>query len=150
MQLQQLIKRDKFEDLMKSYIEAKTAEGLRLDFTISDIDHKHPEIKYYYEQLGGERIRALGYKESHLKVELKNWRRETQVPYELQEQLRNGQRITNALLKQTIQNVYDQLEIKKTAKATDIIRYYPSSKGGQKFTDTTTGRRVNGWIIQLD
>ncbi len=55
---------------MKSYIEAKTTNKLRLDFITDDIAKKHPEIKYYYEQLGEERIRALGYKESKIKVEL--------------------------------------------------------------------------------
>lgn len=39
--------------------------------------------------------------------------------------------------------------MKKIAKATDIIIYFPLSKGGQKITDSA-GHRDNGWIIQYD
>lgn len=85
--------------MMKSYIEAKTANKLRLDFIIDDIAKKHPEIKYYYDQLGGERIRALGYKESKIKVELHNLRTANKVPYELRQLLKNEERISNTMLK---------------------------------------------------
>lgn len=149
LQLKHLIQRNNFEDMMKSYIEAKTANKLRLDFIIDDIAKKHPEIKYYYDQLGGERIRALGYKESKIKVELHNLRTANKVPYELRQLLKNEERISNTMLKQTIQHVYNKLGIRKTAKATDITIYFPNSKGGQKITDST-GRRVNGWIIKFD
>lgn len=149
VQVKYLIQRNNFEDLMKSYIEAKSNHQLRLDYISDEIANKHPEIKYYFEQLGGERIRALGYKESKIKIDLKNRRIANRVPHELQRLLRNGERISNSMLKQTIQYVYDKLDIKKTAKATDVRCYFPNSKGGQKITDPT-GKRINGWIIQLE
>lgn len=149
VQVKHLIQRNKFEDIMKSYIESKSMSTLRLDYITDDIVRKHPEIKYYYEQLGGERIRALGYKESKIKVELQNLRTINKVPYELRRLLKNEERISNAMLKQTLQYVYDKLGVNRTAKATDIIEYFPKSKSGQKITDTT-GRRSNGWIVRLD
>ncbi len=84
---------------MKSYIESKSTNTLRLDYITDDIAKKHPEIKYYYEQLGGERIRALGYKESKIKVELQNLRTINKVPYELRLLLKNEERISNTMLK---------------------------------------------------
>ena len=148
-QLKHLIQRNKFEDIMKSYIESKSTNTLRLEYITDDIAKKHPKIKYYYEQLGEERIKALGYKESKIKVELQNLHTANKVPYELRLLLKNEERISNTMLKQTVQYVYDKLGIKKTAKATDIIAYFPKSKSGQKINDTT-GRRVNGWIVRLD
>lgn len=148
-QVKHLIQRNKFEDMMKSYIESKSMNTLRLEYLTDDIAKKHPKIKYYYEQLGGERIKTLGYKESKIKVELQNLHTVNKVPYELRLLLKNEERISNTMLKQTIQYVYDKLGIKKTAKATDIIAYFPNSKKGQKINDTT-GRRVNGWIVRLD
>lgn len=148
-QVKHLIQRNKFEDMMKSYIESKSMNTLRLEYITDDIAKKHPKIKYYYEQLGGERIKTLGYKESKIKVELQNLHTVNKVPYELRLLLKNEERISNTMLKQTIQYVYDKLGIKKTAKATDIIAYFPNSKKGQKINDTT-GRRVNGWIVRLD
>lgn len=134
---------------MKSYIEAKATNKLRLDYITDDIAKKHPEIKYYYEQLGGERIKALSYKESKIKVELHDKFSTDKVQHELRLLLRNGERLPNVTLKQTIQYAYDKLGLKRTAKATDILKYLPNSKGGQKITDPT-GKRVNGWLIRFE
>lgn len=115
---------------MRNYIDARSNSKLRLDYTVECIEHKNPEIKYYYDQLGGATIKSLGYKECRIKAEINNRKIADRVPTELRKLLSNGEKVSNSFLKQTIQYVYDKLEMKKTAKSTDIKKYFPLSVGG--------------------
>ena len=69
--LRTAIKKQSFTENMKKYCELKTCDS-KFDFVTGLLVSKRPSIKIYYEELGAERIRALGYKESALKNEIKN------------------------------------------------------------------------------
>ena len=67
--------------------------------------------------LGSKRIKSLSYKESNLKNEIKN-------------------KNNDSKLKFILQDIYNKLGLKKTAKATDITRYYVNS--------ILVSKRING------
>lgn len=87
------------------------------------MDAKNPGLRVYYDQLGPERIRALNYQESKLKTEFRNRQQQGSLTSQVKGLFRAGDRLTRAELKQRIQQLYDNLGMKKTAKASDIRRF---------------------------
>ena len=107
-----------------------------------DFLEKHPELKSeieaipqipmeyknYYNELTPERIRALDYREKAIMNEIEDNLLIPKIQPALATKLTPGQNYTSGLLKILIQEVYDMLKIKRTAKGTDIEKYYPSAK----------------------
>lgn len=123
---------ESFEDLMKSYCEAKEN---KYSFALFYIEQRNINIKYYYDILGSKRIKSLSYKESNLKNEMKNRSNDSKVIYEL-DKLNINTFIECSKLKLILQDIYNRLDLKKTAKATDIMEYYTNS--------IPVSKRVNG------
>ena len=86
--------RDTFEQFMKRYCEYR--DNNTLDFAISDILVKYPQIKDFYEMLGSKKIKALSYKESNLKQEIIN--------------ISNNGNKDNNIIYETYMNVFRQRE----------------------------------------
>lgn len=51
---------------MRAYCEYRSSQGMVVNLAMSALETKYPELKYYHDTLGGDRIRALGYKEKAL------------------------------------------------------------------------------------
>lgn len=144
--LKHLIKNETFSERMKYFCEYKNKGNLVLDLYATTLQSKYPELEYYYNKLGASRIKALNYKECNLKNEITILDSKSRVLYELRKVVKPGDRLTNQSLKALLQSVYDKLQMKKTATATDITEYFPDSLSAQKVV-TSDGRK-NGWEIR--
>lgn len=69
-QLEHFIKRESFADRMKKYCDYKESDN-PFEALTATLEKKYPELKLFYDELGGERIKALGYKENELQNEIK-------------------------------------------------------------------------------
>ena len=81
--------------------------------------------------LGSKRIKSLSYKESNLKNEIKNKNNDSKVIHEL-----DKLNINTFIECSKLKDIYNKLGMKKTAKATDITRYYVNS--------ILVSKRING------
>lgn len=69
-QLKHLIKKEPFVDRMQAYCEYRAKQGLIVNLAMPTLESKYPELRYYYEALGVDRIKALNYKEKKLLNEI--------------------------------------------------------------------------------
>lgn len=134
-----------FEYKMRLYTEAvkdneqmkKTLEG------IADIPMKY---KKYYNTLGAETIRALSYKEKDILRAIDMKQSTSNIRHLLLQNLTKGQVYSNADVKRLLGNIYQQLNLIATPKATLLPRYIPSAKA-VRYKDSN-GRRLQGYIIE--
>ena len=125
-----------FKDLCIDYIKCKEEN---IPTQIKDIELEYPIIAEAYETLGSEKMKALKYRKSAIKEELLvNSQVENPVKIVNLLGLRVGEIISKEFLKITIQSIYDQLTIKKKAKATDINDWY---------TVKNISKRVEGEVV---
>jgi hypothetical protein len=118
-QLEYLSTELSFNKRMERYCNAQdNKKGMLLSL----IDIEHPEIKYYYEQLGSKRIEALGYKECELKKEIAVKQKEGMVCYELEGRIKDIMPISE--IRAMLSDIYAKLGINKAAKATDLRNLY--------------------------
>lgn len=68
-QLEHFIRKETFAERMESYCMNKDSANPFEAVTVF-FEKKYPELKLFYDELGGERIKALGYKECNLKNEI--------------------------------------------------------------------------------
>jgi len=57
-------------DRMQAYCEYRAKQGLIVNLAMPTLESKYPELRYYYEALGVDRIKALNYKEKKLLNEI--------------------------------------------------------------------------------
>lgn len=136
------ISRKSFIERMKYYCDYRSKGGMTMDFLAEDLVKKSPAIKVYYNELGADRIKALSYRESNLKDEIRNKESKGNIAYELSKRITTGF-ISNAELKDIIQSVYDKLQLKKKAKATDIELLLDCKEGRPRID----GKQVRGYQI---
>ena len=117
------IQRSSFSETMKAYITYKEHPNKFVRALCNWLEIEQPKLKDYYSLLGADRIRALSYKEANLKREVVAISKEGNIAYHLKQLLYNGIRISKVNLKKMIQQQYDRLGIKQTAKATEITKY---------------------------
>ncbi|MDH6305926.1 hypothetical protein M2459_002713 [Parabacteroides sp. PF5-5] len=143
--LKHLIQKETFEERMKYYCDYKAKGEFTFDALAISMEKQHPEVKHYYDLLGGKRIKALNYKESNLKKEINNNQLDGRVRYELHKRiLLFPFEATIPEAKRILQEVYDTVGVKGTATATGWDKY---SVGFQKTKDDINGKRVN--IIRI-
>lgn len=144
-QLKHIIVKESFVDRMKYYCEYKSIK-LCFDGAAMVLEQKYPEVKYYYDYLGGQRIKALGYKEKELKNEITANESKNRVHYELCKVINVGDRLTTDEIKNRLRKVYDKLRVTKTVKATDLQNVYGFNIHECKIS-MDDGIRKNGWEI---
>ena len=145
-QISYLIKKGDFVDRMKKYCETRIlCETSK--FCLPDIflERQYPELKYYYNELGAERIKALGYKESALKNEILKNNQMGNIIFELRKVFKSGMRLTNKEVKSMMANVYSKLGIKKNAVASHLEKEYGFKCKPVKIS--INGTRENGLEI---
>ena len=82
-QLKHLIKKEPFVDRMQAYCEYRAKQGLIVNLAMSTLESKYPELRYYYEALGVDRIKALNYKEKKLLNEIHIMKTKNKIRHEL-------------------------------------------------------------------
>ena len=123
-QLKHLIKKEPFVDRMQAYCEYRSKQGLIVNLAMSTLESKYPELRYYYEALGADRIKALNYKEKKLLNEIHIMKTKNKIRHELHGTIHIGDRILTADIQQTLRVVYDRLGIDKSPKATDLNEFF--------------------------
>lgn len=123
-QLKHLIKKEPFVDRMQAYCEYRAKQGLIVNLAMSTLESKYPELRYYYEALGADRIKALNYKEKKLLNEIHIMKTKNKIRHELHSTIHIGDRILTADIQQTLRVVYDRLGIDKSPKATDLNEFF--------------------------
>lgn len=123
-QLKHLIKKEPFVDRMQAYCEYRAKQGLIVNLAMSTLESKYPELRYYYEALGADRIKALNYKEKKLLNEIHIMKTKNKIRHELHGIIHIGDRILTTDIQQTLYDVYDRLGIDKSLKATDLNEFF--------------------------
>ena len=123
-QLKHLIKKEPFVDMMQAYCEYRSKQGLIVNLAMSTLESKYPELRYYYEALGADRIKALNYKEKKLLNEIHIMKTKNKIRHELHGIIHIGDRILTTDIQQTLHDVYDRLGIDKSLKATDLNEFF--------------------------
>lgn len=103
------------------------------------LEQKYPELQLFYEELGGERIKALGYKECELKneVALRNIRNRLKNEFV---RLFSKQILSADKIKSGMNEVYAKFGVKKKGKVSDltdlyelkVVRHRPTIKNGER------------------
>lgn len=123
-QLKHLIKKEPFVDRMQAYCEYRAKQGLIVNLAMSTLESKYPELRYYYEALGADRIKALNYKEKKLLNEIHIMKTKNKIRHELHGIIHIGDRILTTDIQQTLPDVYDRLGIDKSPKAADLNEFF--------------------------
>ena len=123
-QLKHLIKKEPFVDRMQAYCEYRAKQGLIVNLAMSTLESKYPELRYYYEALGADRIKALNYKEKKLLNEIHIMKTKNKIRHELHGIIHIGDRILTTDIQQSLHDVYDRLGIDKSPKAADLNEFF--------------------------
>lgn len=146
-QLECIIKKEGFADRMKRYCEYRSLKESSMFILVDEVmEHQCEDLKLYYDSLGYERIKALGYKELNLKNEMMN----RQATFHLYKEFRVifpvGTRMLTDMIKKKMEKVYARYGIRQKGVASHLekrfgIRIKPakipladgSRKGGYEF-----------------
>lgn len=123
-QLRHLIKKEPFVDRMRAYCEYRAKQGLIVNLAMSTLESKYPELRYYYEVLGADRIKALNYKENKLFNEIHIMKTKSDIRNVLHSTIHIGDRILTTDIQQILHEVYGKLGIDKSPKATDLNEFF--------------------------
>lgn len=141
-QLRNTIRKESFVDRMKRYCEYKSG-NCQFDLIASFYDEKYPELKLYYDELGGKRIKALGYKESVLKNEISNRQQKTRLCYEFRKIFKSGERCTTDYIREQMSEIYAKYGVSRKAVATHLREYGINLKPAKVVMSDC--RRLNGY-----
>lgn len=139
-QVECVIKRDSFRNRMKRYCESQEQP-----LVLSLIEESDDRIKYYYQELGAERCKALGYKESALRNEVALQSKTKSIKILLSQVFFPSMQITTEQIKKELAITYAKLGIKKAAVASDLKKYGYEMKPTKVVVD---GVRKNGFVLQ--
>lgn len=139
-QVECVIKRDSFRNRMKRYCESQEHP-----LVLSLIEESDDRIKYYYQELGAERCKALGYKESALRNEVALQCKTKSIKILLSQVVFPSMQITTEQIKKELAIIYAKLGIKKAAVASDLKKYGYEMKPTKVVVD---GVRKNGFVLQ--
>ena len=123
-QVKHLIKKEPFVDRIQAYCEYRSKQGLIVNLAMSTLENKYPELRYYYETLGADRIKALNYKEKKLLNEIHIMKTKSDIRNVLHSIIHIGDRILTTDIQQILHDVYGKLGIDKSPKATDLNEFF--------------------------
>ena len=114
---------------------ARADKALIAEYFIMLRNEGYNEIGYYYSNLSPNRIKACGFNSTKLDTEIENNQAGCKISMYLPQYFEFGKVYTRKYIKEKLQEIYDNLGIKKTAKATDLAEYTnctPAKKNGSK------------------
>ncbi len=103
------------------FVCADTA--LKADYLMMLRNEGYNYVGYYYSSLSPERIKACGFNSTKLDTEIANNNAGHKISMHLPQYFEPGKVYTRKYIKEKLQEIYDNLGIKKTAKATDLSEY---------------------------
>ena len=144
-QLKCILVKEGFADRMKRYCELRQMKESCRFYLASDImERQYEDLRLYYDRLGYERIKALGYKEKALKNELERNYRDNEIKQKFRETFIVGQRMATDDIKRTMSEIYAMYGINKRGVATQLEREYGIKMMNVKIV-THDGIRKNGY-----
>lgn len=124
-QLRCILTKCGFAERMKRYCELRKLKETNPYYLADELmERQHEDLKIYYDRLGYERIKALGFKEKDLKNELERCYRENYIKRRFREFFVVGKRMTTEDIKRIMTETYASYGIKKPGVATQLARNY--------------------------
>lgn len=124
-QLRCILVKEGFADRMKRYCELRQLKETNPYYLADEImERQYEDLRLYYDRLGYDRIKALGYKEKDLKNELERCYRENDIKRKFREVFTVGERMSTEDIKRTMTEIYASYGIKKKGVATQLERDY--------------------------
>lgn len=146
-QLLNMIKSTTFEERMRIYCNYRMqGEQQIFHYPIEQMERKYQDIKSYYDELGGKRIRALGYREKNLREEIDKCRKRAYIAIEFKAIFKSSMRLPTPDIKRMMEEVYAKYDVKSTGVATHLKRDYGIDLKSCKIP-LGNGRRVSGYQI---
>lgn len=118
-----------FKELFDRYAELRANKGMfsMNDFAADLIVKRNPLVRESYEKLGAERVRELNYNQTQIKRELLKYEK-TELAYKVVQRIKNDlpqqTAVPARIIKAKLQQIYNDLGIKQTAKASDVAEWY--------------------------
>ena len=113
-QLRCILTKEGFADRMKRYCELRQMKETCRFYLASDImERQYEDLRVYYDRLGYDRIKALGFKEKDLKNELERQYCENDIKRRFREVFAVGMRMATEEIKRIMSEVYASYGIKK-------------------------------------
>lgn len=124
-QLECIIKKEGFADRMKRYCEYRNKkENCRYFIADTIMERQHEDLKIYYDSLGCERIKALGYKEINLKNEIKSKQTTCQLYKEFRTIFPIGTKALTNDIKSKMEEVYVRYGINQKGVASHLEKRF--------------------------
>lgn len=124
-QLKCILTKEGFTDRIKRYCGLRQLKETNPYYLADEImERQYEDLKLYYDRLGYERIKALGFKEKDLKNELERCYRENDIKRKFRETFVVGERMSTEDIKRTMAEIYASYGIKKKGVATQLERDY--------------------------
>ena len=144
-QLEHLIKRESFADRMKKYCDYKESNN-PFEALTATLEKKYPELKLFYDELGGERIKALGYKENELQNEIK-WRSTRNRLRNEFVSLFSKRTLSAEKIKSAMNEVYAKFKVNKKGKVADLSKVYELKVTQHK---VTVGNGKREYVYEIE
>lgn len=123
-QMEQMVTTESFADRMRNYCELRDNNSIYA-LTLNNIESRFPQLKLFYEVLGSERIRALGYKEKELKNEVNIKHLNNRLTEEMCRCFPIGDKLySRDEIKGIMEAVFTKAGIKKIGKITELEELY--------------------------
>jgi hypothetical protein len=104
------------------------------------------EYRKYYETIGPDRLKSLGYNITNIKKEIKDLKIDMDsLSKKIFSNFKEGQRYTKADIKTTLGEIYESLEYSRTPKASDLEYYFKIKDC--LIQNKETGKRDKGFEI---
>lgn len=124
-QLKCILVKEGFADRMKRYCELRQFKETNPYYLADEImERQYEDLKLYYDRLGYDRIKALGYKEKDLKNELERSYYENDIKQKFREVFVVGERMSTEEIKRTMTEIYATYGVRKKGVATQLERDY--------------------------
>lgn len=122
-----------FDSLKGGTEKIKYLCNLDVDLNESELEEVFLSVpdmfRNFYLGLGPDRCKALGYNYTSLKKEYANKFFDTsKIDKEILNQFATGNKLSGKSIKETLQEIYNNLGYEKTAKATDLEKYFEIKK----------------------
>lgn len=124
-QLKCILVKEGFADRMKRYCELRQLKETNPYYLADEImERQYEDLKLYYDRLGYDRIKALGYKEKDMKNELERSYRENDIKRKFREVFVVGERMSTEEIKRTMTEIYANYGIRKNGVAKQLENEY--------------------------
>lgn len=124
-QLKCILVKEGFADRMKRYCELRQLKETNLYYLADEImERQYEDLKLYYDRLGYDRVKALGYKEKNMKNELERSYYENDIKQKFREVFVVGERMSTEDIKRTMTEIYAKYGIRKNGVAKQLENDY--------------------------